>query len=96
MGNPSPGERTDRQTGRAGAVGIQKETSPHEHSQGLFDDPRNTYIVANDDPAAFDKRFVNRPGVERATMLSRSRASLAELLTPRRRGFSRFGRRAAG
>ncbi|HVY40520.1 MAG TPA: hypothetical protein VHM31_21430 [Polyangia bacterium] len=31
----------------------------------LFEDPRNTYIVDNDDPGAFDKRFVGRPGVHR-------------------------------
>jgi len=31
----------------------------------LFEDPRNTYIVENDDPGAFDKRFVGRPGVHR-------------------------------
>jgi hypothetical protein len=31
----------------------------------LFEDPRNTYIVENDDPGAFDKRFIGRPGVHR-------------------------------
>jgi hypothetical protein len=31
----------------------------------LFEDPRNTYIVENNDPGCFDKRFVGRPGVHR-------------------------------
>ena len=40
----------------------------------LFEDPRNTYIVDNNDPAAFDKRFVNRPGVHREQRCCRDRA----------------------
>ncbi len=40
----------------------------------LFEDPRNTYIVRNDDPAAFDKRFANRPGVHREQRCCRDRA----------------------
>jgi hypothetical protein len=31
----------------------------------MFEDPRNTYIIDNNDPGAFDKRFVGRPGVHR-------------------------------
>lgn len=31
----------------------------------MFEDPRNTYIIENNDPGAFDKRFVGRPGVHR-------------------------------
>ncbi len=31
----------------------------------MFEDSRNTYIVENNDPGAFDRRFVNRPGVHR-------------------------------
>jgi len=31
----------------------------------MFEDPRHTYVVDNNDPAAFDKRFINRPGVHR-------------------------------
>jgi hypothetical protein len=31
----------------------------------LFEDPRNTYIVDNNDSSAFDKRFAGRPGVHR-------------------------------
>lgn len=38
----------------------------------MFEDPRNTYIVRNDDPAAFDKRFVNRPGVHREQQCCRN------------------------
>ena len=40
----------------------------------LFEDPRNTYIVNNNDPAAFDKRFVNRPGVHREQQCCGNRA----------------------
>ena len=38
----------------------------------MFEDPRNTYIVRNDDPAAFDKRFVDRPGVHREQQCCRN------------------------
>src|SRR5689334_1155049 len=38
----------------------------------MFEDPRNTYIVRNDDPSAFDKRFVNRPGVHREQQCCRN------------------------
>ena len=31
----------------------------------LFEDPRNSYLVENDDPGAFDKRFAGRPGTHR-------------------------------
>lgn len=31
----------------------------------MFEDPRNTYIIENNDPGAFDKRFIGRPGVHR-------------------------------
>jgi hypothetical protein len=41
-------------------------------SRRMFEDPRNTYIVRNDDPAAFDKRFVNRPGVHREQQCCRN------------------------
>lgn len=34
-------------------------------SRRMFEDPRNTYIIENSDPGAFDKRFVGRPGVHR-------------------------------
>ena len=40
----------------------------------LFEDPRNTYIVDNNDPGAFDKRFVGRPGVHREQRCCRDRA----------------------
>ncbi|GAA1970151.1 hypothetical protein [Microbacterium deminutum] len=40
----------------------------------LFEDPRNTYIVRNDDPDAFDKRFAGRPGVHREQRCCRDRA----------------------
>ena len=40
----------------------------------LFEDPRNTYIIENDDPGAFDKRFVGRPGVHREQQCCRNRA----------------------
>ena len=40
----------------------------------LFEDPRNTYIIDNNDPGAFDKRFVNRPGVHREQQCCRNRA----------------------
>ena len=40
----------------------------------LFEDPRNTYIVENDDPDAFDKRFAGRPGVHREQRCCRDRA----------------------
>ncbi len=40
----------------------------------LFEDPRNTYIVENDDPGAFDKRFAGRPGVHREQRCCRDRA----------------------
>ena len=40
----------------------------------LFEDPRNTYIIDNNDPGAFDKRFVNRPGVHREQRCCRDRA----------------------
>jgi hypothetical protein len=40
----------------------------------LFEDPRNTYIVENDDPGAFDKRFVGRPGVHQEQRCCRDRA----------------------
>ena len=40
----------------------------------LFEDPRNTYIVDNNDPDAFDKRFVNRPGTHREQRCCRDRA----------------------
>ena len=31
----------------------------------MFEDPRHSYMVDNNDPGAFDKRFINRPGVHR-------------------------------
>lgn len=40
----------------------------------MFEDPRNTYIVRNDDPDAFDKRFVGRPGVHREQQCCRNRS----------------------
>jgi hypothetical protein len=40
----------------------------------MFEDPRNTYIIENDDPGAFDKRFVGRPGVHREQQCCRNRA----------------------
>ena len=43
-------------------------------SRRLFEDPRNTYIVDNNDPGAFDKRFVGRPGVHREQRCCRDRA----------------------
>lgn len=42
----------------------------------LFEDPRNTYIVENNDPGAFDKRFVGRPGVHREQRCCRDRAPI--------------------
>lgn len=40
----------------------------------MFEDPRNTYMIENDDPGAFDKRFVGRPGVHREQQCCRDRA----------------------
>ena len=40
----------------------------------MFEDPRNTYIIENSDPGAFDKRFVGRPGVHREQQCCRDRA----------------------
>lgn len=40
----------------------------------MFEDPRNTYVIENNDPEAFDKRFVNRPGVHREQQCCRNRA----------------------
>lgn len=42
----------------------------------MFEDPRNTYIIENDDPGAFDKRFVGRPGVHREQQCCRNCAPL--------------------
>lgn len=42
----------------------------------MFEDPRNTYIIDNNDPGAFDKRFVGRPGVHREQQCCRDRAPL--------------------
>jgi hypothetical protein len=42
----------------------------------MFEDPRNTYFVENNDPAAFDKRFVGRPSVHREQQCCRNRAPI--------------------
>lgn len=42
----------------------------------MFEDPRNTYIIENDDPGAFDKRFVGRPGVHREQQCCRNCAPI--------------------
>lgn len=44
----------------------------------LFEDPRNGYLVENDDPGAFDKRFVGRPGVHREQRCCGDRAPVWE------------------
>jgi hypothetical protein len=38
----------------------------------MFEDPRNTYMIENSDPGAFDKRFVGRPGVHREQQCCRN------------------------
>ena len=38
----------------------------------MFEDPRNTYIIENNDPGAFDKRFAGRPGVHREQQCCRN------------------------
>src|SRR4051812_43542648 len=45
----------------------------------MFEDPRNTYIIENNDPGAFDKRFVGRPGVHREQQCCRDRAPVWQL-----------------
>jgi len=42
----------------------------------LFEDPRNAYMVENDDPGAFDKRFAGRPGVHREQRCCGDRAPM--------------------
>ena len=42
----------------------------------MFEDPRNTYMIENNDPGAFDKRFVGRPGVHREQQCCRNCAPL--------------------
>ena len=44
----------------------------------MFEDPRNTYIIENNDPGAFDKRFVGRPGVHREQQCCRDCAPVWE------------------
>jgi hypothetical protein len=42
----------------------------------LFKEPRKSCIVDNNDPAAFDKRFANRPGVHREEQCCRNCTSV--------------------
>jgi len=42
----------------------------------MFEDPRNTYIIENNDPGAFDKRFAGRPGVHREQQCCRDYAPI--------------------
>jgi hypothetical protein len=73
--SPADGSADLRGTHHDGTLRTHRSRRWHVSTgRRLFEDPRNTYIVGNDDPDAFDKRFVGRPGVHREQQCCGNRA----------------------